>query len=134
MCEPPQSLEPLEHWTSQDAQEVAALHALMARRHENDMPTECKVWLHDMRTGCCASKVHAHFGVGLQPMACLTCSEAGLVLARRHAARSLDARAPTATLDAAIAKRFATDACFAVADRALQVFGGCAFSGIRYSM
>ena len=45
--------------------------------------------------------------------------------ARRHAARSLDARAPTATLDAAVAKRFATDACYAVADRALQIFGGC---------
>lgn len=46
------------------------------------------------------------------------------LIPRRHAARSLDARSPTATLDAAIAKRFATDACFDVANRALQIFGG----------
>ena len=42
----------------------------------------------------------------------------------RHAARSLDARAPTATLDCAMAKRFSTDACYSVADRALQILGG----------
>lgn len=42
----------------------------------------------------------------------------------RHAARSLDAKSPTATLDAAIAKRHATDACFEAANAALQVFGG----------
>jgi alkylation response protein AidB-like acyl-CoA dehydrogenase len=42
----------------------------------------------------------------------------------RNAARNLDAGAPTATLDAALAKKFATDACFEAANRALQVFGG----------
>lgn len=42
----------------------------------------------------------------------------------RHAARSLDAGAATATLDAALAKRHATDACFGAANAALQVFGG----------
>eukprot|EP00873_Tetraselmis_striata_P037913 jgi/Tetstr1/458177/TSEL_044668.t1 len=42
----------------------------------------------------------------------------------RRAAAALDARAPSATLDAAMAKRFATDACTGVADRALQVLGG----------
>ena len=56
---------------------------------------------------------------------CQEMFSSGLSLfSRRHAARSLDARAPTATLDAAIAKRFATDACFDVANRALQIFGG----------
>lgn len=42
----------------------------------------------------------------------------------RHAAAALDARAPTATLQAAMAKRFATDACFGVANDALQLLGG----------
>lgn len=42
----------------------------------------------------------------------------------RHGARALDTRAPTATLDAAMAKRFATDACHKVADDALQLLGG----------
>lgn len=41
-----------------------------------------------------------------------------------HAARSLDSRSPSATMDCAMAKRFATDSCFAIADRALQVLGG----------
>ena len=40
----------------------------------------------------------------------------------RAAAAALDAKAPTATLDAAMAKRFATDACFGVANDALQVY------------
>lgn len=45
----------------------------------------------------------------------------------RHAAASLDVCAPTATLDAAMAKRFATDACYAVSNEALQVLGGYGF-------
>ena len=39
----------------------------------------------------------------------------------RRAAQSLDAGAESATMDAAMAKRFATDACFNVADDAVQV-------------
>lgn len=42
----------------------------------------------------------------------------------RHAAAALDARSPSATLHAAMAKRFATDACFDVANDALQLLGG----------
>lgn len=42
----------------------------------------------------------------------------------RQAARSLDAKAPTATADAAMAKRFATDACYDVTNDALQLLGG----------
>lgn len=44
--------------------------------------------------------------------------------ARRHAAASLDESAPSATLNAAMAKRFATDACYDVANQALQLLGG----------
>ena len=39
----------------------------------------------------------------------------------RHAARALDAGAASATMDAAMAKRFATDACFGIASDAMQV-------------
>lgn len=42
----------------------------------------------------------------------------------RHAAQALDNKASSATMDAAMAKRFATDACFKVADDALQLHGG----------
>lgn len=42
----------------------------------------------------------------------------------RHAAAALDARSPTATLECAMAKRFATDACYNVANDALQLLGG----------
>lgn len=42
----------------------------------------------------------------------------------RHAALALDARSPTATLDAAMAKRHATDACYDVTNHALQLLGG----------
>jgi len=42
----------------------------------------------------------------------------------RAAARSLDAGASSGVADAAAAKRFATDECYAVADRALQLLGG----------
>ena len=45
----------------------------------------------------------------------------------QHAARSFDAHSPTATLDAAMAKRFATDSCHAVANDALQLLGGYGF-------
>lgn len=50
--------------------------------------------------------------------------EGPAIAARRHAARSLDAGAPTATLDAAMAKRYATDACYDVTNSALQLLGG----------
>ncbi|KAL4517780.1 hypothetical protein Ndes2526A_g02159 [Nannochloris sp. 'desiccata'] len=42
----------------------------------------------------------------------------------RHAAAAMDAKFPAATLQAAMAKRFATDACFDVANDALQLLGG----------
>lgn len=42
----------------------------------------------------------------------------------RSAASALDAGSPRATLAAAMAKRFATDACFGVANDALQLLGG----------
>jgi hypothetical protein len=41
-----------------------------------------------------------------------------------RAAAGLDAGDPDATMHCAMAKRFATDACFAVVDRALQLHGG----------
>jgi alkylation response protein AidB-like acyl-CoA dehydrogenase len=41
-----------------------------------------------------------------------------------HAANSLDRKAPDATLRCAMAKRFATDACFQICDEALQLHGG----------
>mmetsp|Transcript_42323 Transcript_42323/g.100405 ORF Transcript_42323/g.100405 Transcript_42323/m.100405 type:complete len:217 (-) Transcript_42323:91-741(-) len=41
-----------------------------------------------------------------------------------HAARALDQGLPEATMDCAMAKRFATDSCSRVADRALQILGG----------
>ena len=42
----------------------------------------------------------------------------------RNAASSLDLQLPTATMDAAMAKRFATDSCLKVADTSLQLLGG----------
>ncbi|EIE18982.1 acyl-CoA dehydrogenase domain-containing protein [Coccomyxa subellipsoidea C-169] len=42
----------------------------------------------------------------------------------RRAAESFDAGAESATLESAMAKRFATDACYSVADDAVQVLGG----------
>jgi alkylation response protein AidB-like acyl-CoA dehydrogenase len=45
-------------------------------------------------------------------------------LAVRSAAAALDAKDPTATLQAALAKRHATDACFDAANACLQAFGG----------
>lgn len=42
----------------------------------------------------------------------------------RHAAAALDARSPSATLECAMAKRFATDACYGVTNDALQLLGG----------
>jgi alkylation response protein AidB-like acyl-CoA dehydrogenase len=49
--------------------------------------------------------------------------EAARLLVHRAAAR-LDARDPEATLHCAMAKRFATDAGFAVCNEALQIHGG----------
>jgi alkylation response protein AidB-like acyl-CoA dehydrogenase len=45
-------------------------------------------------------------------------------LMTRRAAAALDAGEPDATMRAAMAKQFATDACFAVVDEALQLHGG----------
>lgn len=42
----------------------------------------------------------------------------------RDAAAALDAQAPDASMQCAMAKRFATDACFRVANEALQLHGG----------
>jgi len=42
----------------------------------------------------------------------------------QRAAAALDAADPEATMQCAMAKRFATDACFEVVDRALQLHGG----------
>lgn len=42
----------------------------------------------------------------------------------RNAAQSLDLQLPTDTMDAAMAKRFATDSCLKVADTSLQLLGG----------
>ncbi|HVJ54790.1 MAG TPA: acyl-CoA dehydrogenase family protein [Aliidongia sp.] len=41
-----------------------------------------------------------------------------------RAAAALDAKAPDATLRCAMAKRFATDACYRICDEALQLHGG----------
>jgi alkylation response protein AidB-like acyl-CoA dehydrogenase len=41
-----------------------------------------------------------------------------------RAASALDAKAPDATLRCAMAKRFATDACYQICDEALQLHGG----------
>jgi hypothetical protein len=49
--------------------------------------------------------------------------DAARLMVHRAAAR-LDAGDPHATMHCAMAKRFATDACFAVVDRALQLHGG----------
>jgi alkylation response protein AidB-like acyl-CoA dehydrogenase len=49
--------------------------------------------------------------------------EAARLLVHR-AARSLDDADPDATMHCAMAKRFATDKCFEIADRALQLHGG----------
>mmetsp|Transcript_67353 Transcript_67353/g.213205 ORF Transcript_67353/g.213205 Transcript_67353/m.213205 type:complete len:97 (+) Transcript_67353:407-697(+) len=45
-------------------------------------------------------------------------------LMTRSAAAALDAGAPGAGVDAAMAKRFATDACYGIANDALQLHGG----------
>lgn len=42
----------------------------------------------------------------------------------RNAARLLDQQDPSATVQCAMAKRFATDACFKVCNDALQMHGG----------
>jgi len=42
----------------------------------------------------------------------------------RHAASMLDKNDPTGTVSAAMAKKFATDSCFDIANNALQLFGG----------
>ena len=54
---------------------------------------------------------------------CATSLAASRLLVRR-AARSLDAKIPSATAECAMAKRFATDACFDIANACLQLHGG----------
>lgn len=50
----------------------------------------------------------------------------------RQAAAALDAASPRATLSAAMAKRFATDTCFGVANDALQLLGGYGYLQVRW--
>ena len=45
-------------------------------------------------------------------------------LMHRRAAQALDAGNASATMEAAMAKRFATDACYSVCNDALQLLGG----------
>jgi alkylation response protein AidB-like acyl-CoA dehydrogenase len=52
-----------------------------------------------------------------------TSLEAARLMVHRAAA-SLDAREPDATMRCAMAKRYATDACFQICDEALQLHGG----------
>ena len=44
--------------------------------------------------------------------------------AYRRAAEALDAQEASATMEAAMAKRYATDACYGVCNEALQLLGG----------
>ena len=53
--------------------------------------------------------------------------EAARLMVRR-AAIALDAKHPDATLYCAMAKRFATDACFAICNDALQLHGGYGYT------
>jgi alkylation response protein AidB-like acyl-CoA dehydrogenase len=46
----------------------------------------------------------------------------------RRAAVSLDTRSPDATIHCAMAKRFATDACFKICNEALQLHGGYGYT------
>jgi alkylation response protein AidB-like acyl-CoA dehydrogenase len=46
----------------------------------------------------------------------------------RLAAAKLDAQAPNATSYCAMAKKFATDTCFDVANDAIQIFGGYGYT------
>jgi len=50
-------------------------------------------------------------------------------LMTHNAARALDSHSPSSTMESAMAKRFATDSCFTVADRALQLLGGYGYLG-----
>jgi alkylation response protein AidB-like acyl-CoA dehydrogenase len=54
--------------------------------------------------------------------------EAARLMVHR-AARSLDESDPDATMHCAMAKRFATDKCFEIVDRALQLHGGYGYLG-----
>ena len=53
--------------------------------------------------------------------------EAARLMVRR-AAVSLDTRNPEATIHCAMAKRFATDACFKICNEALQLHGGYGYT------
>jgi alkylation response protein AidB-like acyl-CoA dehydrogenase len=53
--------------------------------------------------------------------------EAARLMVRR-AAVSLDTRSPDATIHCAMAKRFATDACFKICNEALQLHGGYGYT------
>jgi alkylation response protein AidB-like acyl-CoA dehydrogenase len=49
----------------------------------------------------------------------------------RAAARAVDRKSPRATYQSAMAKRYATDAGFRIANEALQIHGGCVARGVR---
>ncbi len=55
----------------------------------------------------------------------ISCAELLFLPVHRHAAQALDAGADSATMSAAMAKRFATDACFGIANDAMQVTPPC---------
>lgn len=77
------------------------------------------------------SKVRKQFGAPIADLQSVQFKLADMVtrlyssrLLVRDAARKLDAADPSATVVAAMAKRFATDECFNVCNDALQIFGG----------
>jgi alkylation response protein AidB-like acyl-CoA dehydrogenase len=77
------------------------------------------------------AKVRKQFGHSLSnfqniqfTLADLTTELQAARLMVQHAAHMLDAKDPRATMHAAMAKRFATDAGFNICNQALQIFGG----------
>lgn len=52
----------------------------------------------------------------------------------RAAAAALDSKSSRATLAAAMAKRFATDTCFGIANDALQLLGGYGYLQVGHTM
>lgn len=80
-----------------------------------------------MRTRVCCSKNLCLNNLPQHSIVCYSSVSDHLnirLLLSRHAAQALDAKAPTACLAAAMAKRQATDDCFDVANQALQLLGG----------
>lgn len=73
--------------------------------------------------GVCPSVCPAAAHLPAPACTCLRPPQASRLMVR-HAAAALDARSPGATLACAQAKRFATDACYAATNDALQLLGG----------